>query len=338
MTTHEIDIIKQAATRLRQSGKTTLANGLDRILAEQAERNKYTASAVFGGEQATEAVAPTIVAADDLSEVAEYVSQSGEFDLLSKIISGAKLNALLTGPTGCGKTHLVRAVAKSLGKEMFTVQGGGGATYERIVAKDSLAVRDGATFLQTLERVLPVAMRRGAILYLDEPNSIPNEVLFYLFGAMDDRRQISFEDGSSLKATKGFTVVCAMNEGAGYAGTSILNNAFRSRGDAIVEVKYLPARREATLLKNRCGIDAKVATRLAKLGETIRVHFTQKTVRTPIGTRDLMACAIMLKDGIELMTALHCAIVNKVPSQFPNERKAITDCIAAIFSAEETGD
>src|SRR6185295_19754706 len=105
------------ATRLRQSGKTTLANGLDRILAEQAERNKYTASAVFGGEQATEAVAPTIVAADDLSEVAEYVSQSGEFDLLSKIISGAKLNALLTGPTGCGKTHLVRAVAKSLGKK-----------------------------------------------------------------------------------------------------------------------------------------------------------------------------------------------------------------------------
>lgn len=331
MTNHELDIIKNAALRLRQSGKTTLANGLDRIHAENTERVRLASV----GEMAIPEAPVIAVASDDLSEVAPYISQAGEFELLAKIIEGGKLNALLTGPTGCGKTHLVRSVVQKLGKEMFTVQGGGGATYERIVAKDSLAVQNGATFLQTLERVLPVAMRRGSILYLDEPNSIPNEVLFYLFGAMDDRRQISFEDGSSLKATKGFTVVCAMNEGAGYAGTSILNNAFRSRGDAIVEVKYLPVRAEANLLKNRCGIEQKTAMRLAKLGETVRGHFSAKTIRTPIGTRDLMACAELLKIGVDTNVALHCAIVNKVPSQFPQERKAITDCIAALFVAEE---
>jgi MoxR-like ATPase len=166
----------------------------------------------------------------------------------------------------------------------------------------------------------------NAILYGDEPNAIPSDVLFYLFSAMDDRREIVLQNGEVVKAKKGFVIVCAMNEGAGYAGTALLNSAFRQRS-VVIDMHYLPAKREAKVLVGRTGIDAATADKLTDMALRLR----NGTIKTPIGTRALLACASLIKHDVDALTACECAITNQVPATNALERKAVSDIVAAYF-------
>ena len=261
--------------------------------------------------------------------VPPYFAQDGEVDLLTTAI-GATINACLTGPTGCGKTHLVQFVAQTLGRELFTIQGGAGATYERIIAKETLVEENGVTITKRQDGILPTAMKRGAIVYLDEPNAIPSEVLFYLFSAMDHRRSITFDDGTTLEAAPDFVVLSAMNEGHGYAGTALLNHAFRARS-IVIDMSYLPQVREQKLIEARTKVAADIAKKLTEAAATLRAS---KDLRTPIGTRSLIDCATLIGLGVAPEKAAQVAIVNQVPSQFANERKSVQDVLAAFFGGK----
>ncbi len=297
---------------------------LQNKLAKASKRN--------GATQASEApTAPTASAdASLVPQVETYVAQNGEQNKLEKCVA-IGVNALLTGPTGCGKTNLAEFVAMSHNRELYTVQGGAGASYERIIATKDLNVESGASVTTLTHGILPTAMKRGAILYIDEPNGIPSEVLFYLFSAMDYRRTITLENGEVIKAAKGFVVIGAMNEGAGYSGTAMLNAAFRQRS-AVIDMHYLPQAREAKLLIDRCGISREVANKLTKAAAAIRSAGAQ--VKTPIGTRALLHCASLIASGLDASEAIEIAIVNQVPSQLATERKSVQDTVAAFFGQE----
>jgi nitric oxide reductase NorQ protein len=258
-----------------------------------------------------------------------YVPQNGEVEELERAIK-CGMHTLLTGPTGCGKTHLAFHVAEKLGKPIMTIQGGAGATYERIIAKDTLTEQNGVTITKRQDGILPQAMKQGAILYLDEPNAIPNEVLFYLFSAMDDRRTITFDDGQKCKAAEGFVVIGAMNEGSGYSGTQNLNAAFRSRTENIIDMEYLPKSRETKMLVARTGIDPQVADKLTECARGLRTNLKARMIKTPIGTRALLACSKLIVNGATIKGALQNTIVNQAPST-STERKSISDVIAAHF-------
>ena len=338
----QIEMLKTAAIRLRQSGKTSLAKGLEQIVSDygQGEPLRIIVPALHPPSESAQSVHPTKVAEAPESALPPYVAQNGEVEQLKALIH-ARLNALLTGPTGCGKTHLAQYVTNELGWNFISVQGGAGATFERIIAKDTLEVKEGATITvrpsaetpQTWS-VLPKAMSTPkTVLYLDEPNAIPNEVLFYLFSAMDHRRTITFDDGTSLTAHPDFVVVGAMNEGTGYSGTNLLNHAFRERAE-VIDMRYLPEEREAKLLVSRTGVAKETAGKLAQVARNLRDSLTNKTIRTPIGTRSLLACAKLIALGMTIKSATEVAIINKVPANFPNERKAVSDILAAYFGSE----
>lgn len=334
----QVEMLRTAATRLRQSGKTTLASGLEAIVND------------YGNGQPIKMVIPALPRPTVTSnsgpqgqdsgnnKATAYVPHDGEVDLLKACID-AGLNVLLTGPTSCGKTTLVDFVAAALGRNVYTIQGGEGATFERIIAKDALENINGATVTvrpsaknPVTWSVLPNAMNDdNGILYLDEPNAIPNEVLFYLYSAMDYRRTITFDDGTTLKAKKGFVVIGAMNEGQGYSGTNLLNHAFRSRCEVIIDLAYLAPAREAKLLVERTGIEKETAKSLCCVAKDLRAGLALKTIRTPIGTRSLLATAKLIKYGMGIKQALTVTLTNQVSGQFPNERKAVTDILAAYF-------
>lgn len=264
-----------------------------------------------------------------IPNVPEYYAQNGEVNFVQKAI-GVELNVLLTGPTGCGKTHLAERICMNAQREMFTIQGGAGATYERIIAQKDLAPHgSGATVTTLTKGILPMAMERGAVLYLDEPNAIPSEVLFYLFSAMDDRRAITLETGEVVKAKAGFVVIGAMNEGAGYAGTALLNTAFRQRG-VIKDLGYLPPKREATVLVTRTGITKELAKKLTEMAERLR----SGVIKTPISTRALLFAAKLHVAGISIHEAIEGAITNQIPAQFASERKAVSDVVVSYFGME----
>jgi nitric oxide reductase NorQ protein len=314
-------VLETAIKRFRQSGKTGLAAGLEEVLRERELAGAETHPVVAA------AVAETLKG-QPLEDVPEYVAQNGEIELIKKSIN-AGIHCCLTGPASCGKTHLYLWVAKELGREIYTIQGGAGSTYERIVQADTLVAAGNSTVTGVRDSLLPLAMKRGAILYIDEPNAVEPDVLFYCHSAMDDRATISFPDGQTLKASDGFVVVAAMNEG--YRGTTKLNEAFRSRTATIWNMDYLPPLREAKVLTSRVqGLEPEMARKLTECAATLRAAVKARQLRTDIGTRALLAAAKLIVLGVDPVVAATATITNQAEER-STDHKSIADIVAATF-------
>lgn len=321
----DIETLKLASLRFTQSGKTTLAKRLDKIAEGLSQGVPHiTVSESKSGE--------IQVSFSDLSDVPEFIQTKSELDDM-KIALAANddeaTNILLTGPAGSGKTLAVQYLAKITNRPLIEVQGGAGATFERLIGKDTLVESNGATAMGWDDAIVPLAMRtENAILYFDEPNSIADDVRFYLHPAMDFRRTMTYANGQTIKAKRGFIVIGAMNEG--YAGTTILNSAFRDRTVGI-EFDYLPSRKEVSLLKKH-GASPDFATRLVRMASQLRKEAkVNKQMRTPISTRSLLQAVNLAKHGATELKAVNMAILQKIPSQYAVEKKAVSDAVTAHF-------
>jgi nitric oxide reductase NorQ protein len=271
----------------------------------------------------------------EMPEMPEYVPQNGELEGLTKATE-AGLNTLLVGPTGCGKTHLVQWFAHIAKREIVTIQGGDGMTPEHVIGYRDVIKEGDASITTWRDGLLTRAMRNGSILYVDEPNALPEGIRFYLFSAMDERREITLAEngGEVVKASPGFIVIGAMNEGAGYSGTSLLNFAFRSRFGAAIDLEYLSRAREIKVIMQRAsGVAKEVAEKIADIGEALRKANRRKEIRVPIGTRSLLACAKLIDAGLDARQAGALTLTGQVPASMAAERKAINDTLAAHFAA-----
>jgi nitric oxide reductase NorQ protein len=297
-------ILEAHAAKLRKWRLATMSDEIDEIAKNIRYGNlgNHIATGIAPSVSVPQvaAIAPPDKSANDLGVAAKfttpYVPQDGEVELL-KMCIGSETNILFTGPTGCGKTHLVHHTAFELGRKVWTVQGDKGASYERVVAQSNLNASNGATVTGLTKGILPTAMEEGAILYMDEPNLIPNDVLSCMFSAMDDRHELTLENKEIIRAKKGFVVIGAMNEGSVYGGTAALSAAFRQRG-VVEDLGYLPLKREVKLLKDRTGCEEAIAEKLCEAANNIRSGVVK--VRTPIGTRALLNAAKLNVQGLAI--------------------------------------
>jgi MoxR-like ATPase len=257
-----------------------------------------------------------------------YVPQNGEVEkMIAHIAAGH--NILLTGPTGCGKTHLVAHVAALLGKTYETVQGEDGCRKEDIIGYRHNLGEDAYTY-----GILPRMMQTDdGFLYWDEPNMTPDGVRSICFAAMDHRRQITLPDskgGEVIKAKKGFVIIGSMNEGRIYRSSMVPAN-FRNRWGCIIDLGYLPEAREKKLLVERTGIDKDIAAKLCAAAKQIRASVERGTdgIKTPISTRNLLACCHAVMHGLPIADAVETSIVNQVDGCSTAERKAVADVLEA---------
>lgn len=275
-----------------------------------------------------------------------YIEQKNERSTLAMAVEASLdpeeddvWNVLLTGPTGSGKTHLVYEVCHALGRPVITIQGADGLPPEHLIGYRGIrSDGHGGTETYWVDGLIPRAMRMGAVLYIDEPNALPDGIRFYVFSAMDHRRQITLaeNDGEVVTAAPGFLVVGAMNEGAGYGGTTVLNHAFRDRFDLCVDLDYLDERSERKLLAERCDIDNSMARKIAEAGQMLRIasdttNGGKKKVRTPISTRTLITWGRLVRRGLNPLEAAEITLVAKVPATRKAEREAVRDVLHPVF-------
>jgi MoxR-like ATPase len=263
----------------------------------------------------------------------EYIPANGEYDDLRDSVQ-AQLNVLLVGPSGCGKTHAVHALAYELQRPLVTIQGGEGATPEHLIGYREIRNVNGVPVTTWVDGLIPYAMRHGAMLYIDEPNAFPDGIRFYLFSAMDFRREITLAEngGEVVHAAPGFTVIGAMNEGKGYTGTSTLNIAFRDRFDVKVYFEYLPENREKKLIKERTGIDEETAKMMLKVVADLRASYSNNQLNTPISTRSFLSWARLTKMGRSPQDAARLTLVNSIPSTYPTQRVSVAQVVENYFA------
>src|SRR6266702_3596221 len=120
------------------------------------------------------------------------------------------LSVMLKGPTGCGKTRFVEAMAYDLGRPLITV-----ACHEDITAADLV----GRYLLQGGETVwvdgpLTRAVRQGALCYLDEVVEARADTTVVIHPLADHRRELNLERvGETLHAPASFMLVVSYNPG-----------------------------------------------------------------------------------------------------------------------------
>src|SRR6056297_4094955 len=117
---------------------------------------------------------------------------------------------MLKGPTGCGKTRFIEHMAWRLEKPLITV-----ACHEDMAASDLVGrylLDPDGTVLH--DGPLTLAVRHGAICYLDEIVEARQDTTVIIHALTDDRRILPLEKkGELVRAHPDFQLVISYNPG-----------------------------------------------------------------------------------------------------------------------------
>jgi len=213
------------------------------------------------------------------------------------------LPVLLKGPTGCGKTRFVEAMAHELGRDLITVAGHEDMTSADLVGR--FLLKGGETVW--VDGPLTRAVRDGAICYLDEVVEARQDTTVVIHPLADHRRELPVDRlATTLKAAPGFQLVISYNPGY----QSVLKNIKESTRQRFVAITldFPPAKIEAEVIAYEAGIDFETARALVTLGAAIR-NLSGSPLREVSSTRMLILAGGLVAEGLSLRSAVQSAIV-----------------------------
>jgi nitric oxide reductase NorQ protein len=233
------------------------------------------------------------------------------------------LPVLLKGPTGCGKTRFVEAMAHELGRNLITVAGHEDLTSADLVGR--FLLKGGET--TWVDGPLTRAVREGAICYLDEIVEARQDTTVVIHPLADHRRQLHVDRlGISLEAAPGFQLVISYNPGY----QSVLKNLKESTRQRFVsiELDFHPADVETEIVAHEAGIDLETARTIVKVGEAIRKVEGAPLQEVP-STRTLILAGELVAEGLSLPSAVRTAIVQTL-SDDPDVVRALGELVDAF--------
>lgn len=228
---------------------------------------------------------------------------------------------LLIGHCGVGKTSCVEQVSARENWPVKKINLNGQTTVSDLVGQ--YIAKDGET--QWIDGVLPVCMKNGWVLILDEIDSALPEVLFALHGVLDSDNAhlvLAEKDGETIYPKKGFRVVATANtigadadERGLYQGTNHMNEAFMDRWSTVIRVGWPPKELEAKILTQRVpGLPASVATLVVRVASECREAFDKGEVYCTFSPRKCLQWADKILRYGNLTRSAETTILNKLGS------------------------
>lgn len=234
------------------------------------------------------------------------------------------LPVLLKGPTGCGKTRFVEAMAHDLGRELITVAGHEDMTSADLVGR--FLLKGGETVW--VDGPLTRAVRNGAIFYLDEVVEARQDTTVVIHPLTDHRRELPVDRlGTTLTAAPGFQLVISYNPGY----QSVLKNLKESTRQRFIalELGFPPADIEVEIVAHEAGIDMATARSLVQVGHAIR-GLDSSSLREVSSTRMLVLAGGLVAEGLNLRTAVRSAVL-QVLSDDADVLRALGELVDAVL-------
>jgi nitric oxide reductase NorQ protein len=252
-----------------------------------------------------------------------YRTVGHERDVLRRACE-ERLPVLLKGPTGCGKSRLVEAMAHELERPLVTV-----ACNDETSAADLLGrwlVRGGETVWQ--DGPVTRAVRTGAVLYLDEVAEAREDVIVVLHPLADHRRELFLDRrDETIVAAPGFQLVASFNPGY-RRGPKDLKPSTRQRFVAIA-MSHPDAAIETEIVATEASIELAVAKRLVAFARKIR-ELSEAGLAETASTRLLVAAGRLVRAGVAPRTACRVAVVEPLTDD-PSTRDALGDLADLAF-------
>ena len=218
----------------------------------------------------------------------------------------SKVNTMMVGPSGTGKTELVLLACKKLGLECNVYDMG--SMYDPVsgllgvhrLQKGGESVFDYAKFTQDIQK--------PGVILLDELSRAPVTTNNILFPCLDSRRMLPVEmaGGDELRSIAvhpDCVFIATANIGAEYTGTMSLDRALVGRFFPL-ELDYMPLECEVKVLSKRCGITPADAENIANVAGTVRSLYGKQEISCTISTRETLAAARLVADGWSSLEAM----------------------------------
>ncbi len=258
-----------------------------------------------------------------ITEMPYYLASGKEIEIALSAYKN-QLPLLLKGPTGCGKTRFMQFLAWKLKRPLITVS-----------CHDDLSTSDlvGRFLIRSGEAVwtdgpLTLAVRAGAICYLDEIVEARKDTTVVIHPLADDRRELPIEKrGELLCAPPEFMICVSYNPGY----QSVLKDLKPSTRQRFVAISFnYPApEQEAEIVCKESGVDKKLASSLVKLAGMTR-SLKESGLAEGASTRLLIQTGLLVQDGIDIHTACRTALVEPL-SDDPELLAAIEEMVSSIF-------
>ncbi len=252
-----------------------------------------------------------------------YLASGNEMEIALSAYKN-KLPLLLKGPTGCGKTRFMQYLAWKLQRPLITVS-----------CHDDLSTSDlvGRYLIRSGEAVwtdgpLTLAVRAGAICYLDEIVEARKDTTVVIHPLADDRRELPVEKlGELLSAPQEFMISVSYNPGY----QSVLKDLKPSTRQRFVAISfdYPEPERETEIVIREGGVDTELAYSLVKLAGMTR-SLKDSGLAEGASTRLLIQTGQLVQDGIDIHAACRAALLEPL-SDDPEMLAALQEMVSSIF-------
>ncbi len=234
------------------------------------------------------------------------------------------LPILLKGPTGCGKTRFMQYLAWRLDRPLITVS-----------CHDDLSTSDlvGRYLIRAGEAVwmdgpLTLAVRAGAICYLDEVVEARKDTTVVIHPLADDRRELPIEKlGELLAAPPEFMLAVSYNPGY----QSVLKDLKPSTRQRFVSLAfdYPDPDHEAEIVCREGGIEPDLARLLVRFAEMTR-SLRDSGLAEGASTRLLIQVGKLVGQGIDIRSACRAAVTQSLTDD-PELLAAIDEMAGSLF-------
>jgi len=221
-----------------------------------------------------------------------------------------KIPFLLKGPTGTGKSRFIEFMSHKLDKKLITI-----SCHEETSSTDLI----GRYIIKGAETVwvdgpLTIAVKNGAIIYLDEIAEARPDVIVAIHSLTDHRRELFIDKlGETIKAHEDFMLVASFNPGY-QRGFKELKPSTRQRFVATT-FDYPEAKIEAEILINETDIELDIAKKLVNIATKIR-NLTELGLTETVSTRLLVDAAKLIHSGLPKRLSVHVAVVEPLSDDF----------------------
>lgn len=214
-------------------------------------------------------------------------------DLESIIKHNSFYPIFITGLSGNGKTTMVEQICAKLRRECIRVNISIETDEDDLVGGSTL-IDGNVTFR---EGPVITAMRRGAILLLDEIDRGSNK-LMCIQGILEGKQYFNKKNGEMIIPEPGFNIIATANtKGRGtddgkFIAAQILDEAFLERFPITVEQEYPSSTTERKIIINNMEhfncLDEEFADKLVAWAEIIRKTYVEGAIDEIISTRRLV--------------------------------------------------